>query len=123
MRRDLDAFAEAPPGSSPALQGSTRLEGPPRWSSLIKCACVAGASDTDSGQIAASLTALSRTVDEYHVLARREPVPARQEKALERVKNFRAELVDYREHFERMKREREQHVRGLSLMERWECAR
>ena len=79
-------------------------------------------SDDFSGQISASLTALSRTVDEYDALARREPVAAKQEKARERVKNFRAEMMDYREHFERLKREREQqqqqHVRGSSPVEK-----
>ncbi len=43
-------------------------------------------------------------------MARRELVPAKQEKALERVKTFRAELAEYREQFERLKKEREQSV-------------
>ncbi|KAI9886465.1 MAG: hypothetical protein M1823_001714 [Watsoniomyces obsoletus] len=80
IRKDLDAFAEASLSSSPALQG----------------------------QISASLTSLSRTIDDYQAMARREPVPGKQEKAFERVKNFRAELVDYREQLERLKKEREQ---------------
>ena len=63
-----------------------------------------------SGQISATLASLSRTVDEYHGMAKRELIPSKQEKAYERVKNFRAELADYRGQFERMKREREQNV-------------
>ncbi|KAF2233639.1 transporter bos1 [Viridothelium virens] len=76
IRKDLDAFAESST-SSPALQG----------------------------QLSASLTSFSRTVDEYSKLSKQELVPAKQEKAYERVKNFRTELSDYREQFDRLKKE------------------
>lgn len=79
VRRDLDAFAEAPATSSPALQG----------------------------QISASLTSFSRIIDDYSEMAKKELIPAKQEKARERIKNFRTELVDYRQYFDSLKKDRE----------------
>ncbi|KAI9655620.1 MAG: protein transport protein bos1 [Bathelium mastoideum] len=76
IRKDLDSFAESP-SSSPPLQG----------------------------QVNASLTSFSRTIDEYSKLSKQELVPAKQEKAYERVKNFRTELSDYRERFDRLKKQ------------------
>ncbi|PVH92362.1 v-SNARE protein-like protein Bos1 [Periconia macrospinosa] len=74
LRKDLDLFADtATP--SPALQG----------------------------QITASLTSFSRTVDEYAKLAKQEPVQTKQEKAFERLKTFRGELDEYRASFNRIK--------------------
>lgn len=55
------------------------------------------------GQITTSLTSLQRTVDEYASLAAQELVPEKQQKAQERTKTFRAELVDYRERFTALK--------------------
>ncbi|KAI9783799.1 MAG: protein transport protein bos1 [Geoglossum umbratile] len=80
VRKDLDVFAENPLASSPALQG----------------------------QISASLTSLSRTIDDYDGMAKRELIPAKQEKAFERVKNFRSELLDFRQQFERLKAEKDE---------------
>ncbi|KAF2245597.1 v-SNARE protein-like protein Bos1 [Trematosphaeria pertusa] len=74
LRKDLDHFADTA-SPSPALQG----------------------------QISASLTSLSRTIDDYAKLAKQEPVQTKQEKAFERVKSFRAELEEYRESFRRVK--------------------
>ncbi|KAK4697284.1 golgi SNAP receptor complex member 2, partial [Lecanoromycetidae sp. Uapishka_2] len=65
VRRDLDAFAENPATSSPALQ------------------------------------------DDYAETAKKELVIAKQEKAHERIKNFRGELADYRHTLERLKKDRE----------------
>ncbi|KAI9868812.1 MAG: protein transport protein bos1 [Trichoglossum hirsutum] len=79
VRKDLDAFSENPLTSSPALQG----------------------------QISASLTSLSRTIDDYDGMAKRELIPAKQEKAFERVKNFRSELLEFRQQLERLKAERD----------------
>ncbi|KAI4153222.1 MAG: hypothetical protein LQ341_000571 [Variospora aurantia] len=79
VRRDLDAFAENPAASSPALQG----------------------------QISASLTSLSRTIDDYSETAKKELIQAKQEKAYERIKSFRAELLDYRQTFDHLKKDRE----------------
>ncbi|KAL8825143.1 MAG: hypothetical protein Q9191_004590 [Dirinaria sp. TL-2023a] len=79
VRRDLDTFAETPATSSPALQG----------------------------QISASLTSFSRTIDDYAETAKKELIQTKQEKAQERIKNFKAELHDYRQTFERLKRDRD----------------
>ncbi|KAL7266789.1 Protein transport protein bos1 [Rhizina undulata] len=49
---------------------------------------------------------LSRTIDDYDSLARREIIPAKQEKAFQRVKNFRKELADYRQQFDKLRSER-----------------
>lgn len=43
-------------------------------------------------------------------MAKKELVPTKQEKARERIKNFRTELVDYRQHFDRLKKDREDSV-------------
>lgn len=74
IRKDLDLFADSS-SPSPALQG----------------------------QISASLTSFSRTIDDYAKLAKQEPIQTKQEKAFERVKNFKAELNEYRENFGRIK--------------------
>jgi hypothetical protein len=66
------------------------------------------------GQIAASLASLSRTIDDYSALSKRELIPEKQEKAFERVKNFRAELQDYRQHFDQLRKEREDAVSANS---------
>jgi len=68
----------------------------------------------NAGQIAASLASLSRTVDDYSALSKKELIPAKQEKAFERVKNFRAELGDYRQQFDGLRKVREDAV-GLRL--------
>ncbi|KAJ5094970.1 hypothetical protein N7532_007261 [Penicillium argentinense] len=80
IRRDLDTFAQSPSTSSPALQG----------------------------QIAASLASLTRTVDDYSALSKKELIPEKQQKAFDRVKNFRDELSDYRGQFDRLRKEREE---------------
>ncbi|DAA75561.1 TPA_exp: hypothetical protein A8136_1635 [Trichophyton benhamiae CBS 112371] len=80
VRRDLDTFAESPTSGPAALQG----------------------------QISASLTSFSRTIDDYSSLSKKELIPAKQEKAFERVKNFRTELADYRLQFDRLRKEREE---------------
>ncbi|KAF2742115.1 PGAP1-domain-containing protein [Sporormia fimetaria CBS 119925] len=74
LRKDLDQFADSA-SPTPALQG----------------------------QISASLTSFSRTIDDYGKLAKQEPVATKQEKAFERLKAFRAELNDYREQFQRIR--------------------
>ncbi|KAI9844180.1 MAG: pyruvate dehydrogenase complex dihydrolipoamide acetyltransferase component (E2) [Sclerophora amabilis] len=40
-------------------------------------------------------------------MSKRELIPAKQEKAVERVKTFRTELAEYRQQFERLKKDRE----------------
>lgn len=53
---------------------------------------------------------MSRTVDDYSALSKKELIPEKQEKAFGRVKTFRSELVDYRQQFDRLKKEREEAV-------------
>lgn len=60
------------------------------------------------GSLSASLTAFQRTIDEYNSLAKQELNPAKQEKALERIRNFRTELSDYRREFESLKAARDE---------------
>jgi len=57
------------------------------------------------GQISASLAALSRTVDDYESMAKREVVQAKQEKAILRVQKFRSDYADIRAQFDRAKTE------------------
>ncbi|KAI5844972.1 hypothetical protein DFP73DRAFT_526448 [Morchella snyderi] len=78
VKKDLASFAESPVSSSPALQG----------------------------QISASLASLARTIDDYDSMARREIVPAKQEKAFQRVKNFRKEMSEFRQQFDQLKSDR-----------------
>ncbi|KAH0548185.1 hypothetical protein GP486_008097 [Trichoglossum hirsutum] len=87
VRRDLDVFSEKPLTFSPALQG----------------------------QLSASLTSLSRTIDDYDSMAKRELVPAKQEKAFERVKTFRTELLEFRQQLERLKGEKDDAVMDQHL--------
>lgn len=67
------------------------------------------------GQISASLTSLSRTIDDYSETAKKELISTKQEKAYERIKNFRAELLDYRQTFKHLKKDRKESVRVLLL--------
>ena len=63
-----------------------------------------------TGQISASLASFSRTIDDYAALAKSELIPEKKEKAIEREKSFRASLLDYRQQFERLRKEREETV-------------
>lgn len=79
VRRDLDTFATSPLTASPALQG----------------------------QISTTLTSLTRTVADYENLSRSELNAEKKEKAVERIKNFRADLASYRTQYDQLKKERE----------------
>lgn len=59
------------------------------------------------GTLSASLTSFSRTVDEYNALAKQELNPAKQEKAFERIRNFREELHGFRSQLDSLKAARE----------------
>ncbi|KAF2668675.1 synaptobrevin [Microthyrium microscopicum] len=76
IRKDLDALASGSESSSALL-----------------------------GQVNASLTSFSRTIDDYNKLAKQELVPEKQTKAYERVKTFKSELGDYRDRMDRLKNE------------------
>lgn len=71
---------------------------------------ILGLTDLSTGQIAASLASLNRTIDDYSALSKKELIKEKQEKAFERVKNFRNELADYRTQFDRLRKEREEAV-------------
>jgi Golgi SNAP receptor complex protein 2 len=57
------------------------------------------------------LTSFARTIDDYGKLAKQEPVQTKAEKAQKRLKNFRAELEEYRANFKRIKSANEEIVR------------
>ncbi|KAH7410975.1 hypothetical protein BKA64DRAFT_369621 [Cadophora sp. MPI-SDFR-AT-0126] len=59
------------------------------------------------GQISASLTSFSRTLDSYADLIKSELNPSKKEKAEERLKSFRAELQSFREEFKELKLQNE----------------
>ena len=82
IRKDLTALSSA--SSSPALLTPAAI-----------------------GALSASLTAFSRTVDEYNALAKQELNPVKQQKAHERVRTFRAELADFRSQFDAIKAARD----------------
>jgi len=65
---------------------------------------------TNPGQISASLTSFARVIDEYNKLAKQEPVETKKDKAVERVKNFKTELSEYRDRFDALKKESEVRV-------------
>lgn len=70
------------------------------------------------GQLAASLASLSRTVDDYSALSKKELIPEKQQKAFDRIKNFRSELADYRTQFDRLRKEREDAVCAQQTLHR-----
>jgi hypothetical protein len=59
------------------------------------------------GQISASLTSFSRTLDSYADLAKTELNPSKKEKAQERITSFRAELQSFREQLKELKAQSE----------------
>lgn len=85
IRRDLGNIFSADPSLS-----STRAPTP-----------------AELGSLSASLTAFARTVDEYNTLAKQELNPAKQEKAYERIRNFREELASFRAQFDAAKAARD----------------
>ncbi|KAI0908293.1 V-snare-domain-containing protein [Ustulina deusta] len=69
------------------------------------------------GSLSASLTAFSRTLDEYSALAKQELNPAKQEKAHERLRNFRNELTQFRAQADALKTQREDAAHDQSRSE------
>ena len=68
-----------------------------------------------TGQVTASLTSFSRTIDDYNKLAKQELVPEKQTKAFERVKTFKSELGEYRDRLDRVKQEAAEKVSRLVM--------
>ncbi|KAJ3554210.1 hypothetical protein NM688_g3228 [Phlebia brevispora] len=62
--------------------------------------------------ISASLAAMTRTVDDYDSMAKREIIKAKQEKAMMRVQKFRADYAELRAQFEKVKSERDAAARS-----------
>lgn len=91
IRKDLANLSSHPSSSDP--------NAPPSAAQISPAAL---------GSLSASLTAFQRTIDEYNSLAKQELNPAKQEKALERIRNFRTELADYRREFESLKTARDE---------------
>ncbi|TQS36025.1 hypothetical protein Golomagni_03535 [Golovinomyces magnicellulatus] len=69
------------------------------------------------GQVSASLTAFSRTLDSFSELAKLELNPSKKEKAEERLKNFRAELASYREELKELKLQNEDYQSSINRTE------
>ncbi|GAB0136750.1 hypothetical protein EsDP_00005042 [Epichloe bromicola] len=59
------------------------------------------------GNVSASLSSFSKTIDEYNQLARQEIVPKKQDEAFERVKRFREDLSDFRAQIDGLKKARD----------------
>ncbi|KAL9711970.1 Protein transport protein bos1 [Leucoagaricus gongylophorus] len=55
--------------------------------------------------ISASLAAMSRTIEDYDAIAKREMIKAKQEKAQMRVQKFRSDYTELRSQFEKLKTE------------------
>ncbi|CAE6435953.1 unnamed protein product [Rhizoctonia solani] len=55
------------------------------------------------GQISASLAAFNRTIDDYEIMAKKEIIKAKQEKAFMRVSKFRSDATELRAEFDRVK--------------------
>jgi hypothetical protein len=89
IRKDLDAFAASPATTPPSLQG----------------------------QISASLTSFSRTIDQYADLTKHELNPTKAEKATERIKSFRADLSSYRSQLDTLKAQREDSLTTINRTE------
>lgn len=102
IRKDLSALV------SPSYTSNNADPSQPPASALTPAAL---------GSLSASLTAFARTLDEYNALARQELNPAKQEKALERIRNFRAELHDYRGQFDGLKAARDEVVQTQNRAE------
>lgn len=57
------------------------------------------------GQVSASLAAMSRTIDDYDTMAKREIIKSKQEKAQMRVQKFKSDYSELRSQFERLRTE------------------
>lgn len=57
------------------------------------------------GQVSASLAAMSRTIDDYDTMAKREIIKSKQEKAQMRVQKFKSDYSELRSQFEKLRAE------------------
>lgn len=62
----------------------------------------------NTGTIAATLTTLSKTINDYENFAKNETIPEKQEKAKVRLQNFRNDIEEARSKFQELKRKRDE---------------
>lgn len=60
------------------------------------------------GSIAANLTTLSKTIDEYETLAKNETIPEKQEKAKIKLQTFRTDIQEARLKYQELKRKKDE---------------
>ncbi|TWU78485.1 protein transport protein bos1 [Metarhizium rileyi] len=60
------------------------------------------------GNVSASVSSFTKTLDDYHRLAHQEIVPRKQEEAFERVKRFREDLSDFRTQIDGLRKARDE---------------
>lgn len=96
IRRDLANLSSQPLATAASTDSPNPSSSP---ASILSPAAL--------GSLSASLTAFQRTIDEYNSLAKQELNPAKQEKANERIRNFRTELAEYRKEFDSFKSARD----------------
>lgn len=89
LQRDMDTFAASPENTPLSLQG----------------------------QISATLTSFSRTVDDYANATANEIVAERKEKAEARVRKFRDEIAEAKERFQQLKKQREEAIHSTNKQE------
>lgn len=93
------------------------LSSPPPADPNSPAAATSHISPAALGSLSASLTAFQRTIDEYNSLAKQELNQAKQEKAHERIRNFRNELAEYRRSFDTLKAARDEALHGQNRNE------
>lgn len=67
-----------------------------------------------NGQIVVSLSALSRTIDDYEDMAKKELVQEKQERALQRVDRFQKEYATLKQAFNTAKQQQQAQVRPIA---------
>lgn len=100
LRKDLAALSRPDFSSAPASDpsSSSSYPSPPPPHALTPAAL---------GSLSASLTAFTRTLDEYATFAKQELNPAKADKAQERLRNFRQDLAEFRAQFDALKAARD----------------
>lgn len=69
------------------------------------------------GQISATLTTFTRTIQDYSNAAQNEIIQERKERAQTRIENFKSELEQARQQFQRLKQEREEGLHNTNRQE------
>lgn len=105
IRKDLSNLSSQPL----AAAGSTDPSSSSYPASILSPAAL--------GSLSASLTAFQKTIDEYNSLAKQELNPAKQDKATERIRNFRTELSEYRKEFDALKTARDEGLHSQNRAE------